>query len=114
MDRQDIQENKIYAALSYWGFLLLIPLVFRRNSRYARFHANQGLVVFLGVLLFELACSAMDVLIGNDPNLDVFIVCIAWGCNLFFLVLQVLGTIRAVKGETIPLPLIGQFQILKS
>lgn len=113
MDKQDIQSNKFIAALSYWGILLLVPAFLKRDSKYARYHANQGLVLFMTIILFELACRALSVVIGVTPSLTVFIVGVISILNLFFLVLQVLGTYRALKGEMMPLPLIGQFQVLK-
>lgn len=113
MDQQDIQSNKFIAALSYWGILLLVPLFLKRESKFARYHANQGLVLFMTIILFELACRAMSVLLGTSPSLTVFIISVISILNLFFLVLQILGTYRALKGEFIPLPLIGQFQVLK-
>lgn len=113
MDKQDIESNRFIAALSYWGILLLVPLFLKRESKFARYHANQGLVLFMTVILFELACRAVMVLLGVTPDLTVFIVGVITILNIFFLVLQILGTYRALKGELIPLPVIGQFQVLK-
>ena len=45
-DPRDIQENRGWGILSYFGFLVLIPIFAARNSYFARFHANQGLVLF--------------------------------------------------------------------
>ena len=44
-DPQDIQRNKIMAALAYVGWLILIPLFVRRESPFTRFHCNQGLIL---------------------------------------------------------------------
>lgn len=113
MDQQDIQNNRFFAALSYWGILLIVPLFFKSDSKYARFHANQGLVLFMAVILFELAAAALRVFMGVSPELTIFIVILLLGFNLFFMVLQILGTVRAIKGEMTPLPIIGRYQVLK-
>ena len=43
-DTQDIQTNKVWAALSYVGILFILPLLVNGGqSRYAKYHANQGL-----------------------------------------------------------------------
>ena len=46
-DKKDIKENHVIAALSYVWILCLIPLFFKRRSKFAQFHAQQGLVLFI-------------------------------------------------------------------
>ena len=57
-DKKDIEENKFVAALSYVWILCLVPLFFKRQSKFAQFHAQQGLVLFIieifGWLIFPL------------------------------------------------------------
>jgi len=42
-DASDIQANKILALLSYFWLLFLVPWFLAPNSRFARFHAKQGI-----------------------------------------------------------------------
>lgn len=44
---KDIEANKTLAALSYAWILCLVPLLGRRDSKFAQFHAKQGLVLFI-------------------------------------------------------------------
>lgn len=46
-DRDDIAKNKGMAVLSYIWILFIIPLFAAKDSKFARFHANQGLVLFI-------------------------------------------------------------------
>lgn len=46
-DANDVQENKVFAALSYLGILVLIPLLVKKDSKFAMEHAKQGLVLFI-------------------------------------------------------------------
>ena len=46
-DKKDIELNKVTAALSYVGILCFVPLFLKRNSKFAQFHAKQGLLLFL-------------------------------------------------------------------
>lgn len=41
-DPRDIQNNKVMAILAYFGILVLIPIFAAKESKFARFHANQG------------------------------------------------------------------------
>lgn len=42
-DPMDIKENKVMAVLAYIGLLVLVPIFAAKDSKYARFHATQGL-----------------------------------------------------------------------
>jgi len=42
----DIEKNKSVAAAAYLWILCLIPLLTKQKSKYAQFHAKQGLVLF--------------------------------------------------------------------
>lgn len=50
----DIEANKNVAALSYVFILFLVPLLAKRKSKFAQFHAKQGLVLFVVELLASL------------------------------------------------------------
>ena len=43
----DVANNKVMAILSYFWILFLIPLFAAKESPFARFHANQGLLLFI-------------------------------------------------------------------
>ena len=45
--QDDIEKNKVMAVLAYFGILVLIPIFAAKDSKFARFHANQGLVLAL-------------------------------------------------------------------
>ena len=46
-EQEDINQNKVMAVLAYIGILVLVPLLAAPNSKYARYHANQGLLLFI-------------------------------------------------------------------
>ena len=49
-DAADIAKNKVLSLFAYIGILFLIPLLAAPNSKFARFHTNQGLVLFVAAL----------------------------------------------------------------
>lgn len=100
-DKEDIEKNKAMAILAYIIFLL--PLLAAKDSKFAMYHANQGLVLFLLAL-------AVNVIGGVMPFIGWFVI-LPFG-NLFVIVLVILGIINAAKGEAKPLPLIGGFMLL--
>ncbi len=112
-DANDISGNKGMAVLAYLGLLLLIPVFAAKDSKFARFHTNQGLVLFIAEAIVSAIGKAIDLLVG-----DVFIIgtlsgigCFLVGLALF--ALAVVGIVNAVQGKAKELPLIGGIKILK-
>ncbi len=94
---EDIQQNKGMAFLAYLGILFLIPLLAKKDSPYAQFHAKQGLVLFLGWI----AVTVINVI----PIIGQIISALG---SLFLIVLFIMGVINAFSGKVKELPLIGQ------
>ncbi|MBE6024235.1 MAG: hypothetical protein E7231_13795 [Cellulosilyticum sp.] len=113
VDNQDIEKNKIAALLSYIGILFVIPLIIAPDSKYARFHANQGLCLLIAEVIFGIVRSVIAVICGFIPIFGAIIITLVSMLNIVFVILSILGIIHAIKGEMIPLPIIGEFQILK-
>jgi len=42
-NQKDIEENKVLAIISYFWLLCLIPLLAKKDSPFAQFHAIRGL-----------------------------------------------------------------------
>lgn len=99
-DASDIKGNKLMAALSYLGILILIPLFAAKESKFARFHLNQGLLVLI---------LSVAVWFFGKVNQGL----ITWILNLVVFVFAVIGIVNAASGKARELPLIGKFRILK-
>ena len=108
-DPADIETNKVMAILAYLGILVLIPLFAAPNSRFARFHANQGLTLFI----IEVAVSFVAGVLGLIPILGVIFAIAGSLGGLASLALAIIGIINAANGKAKELPLIGQFSFIK-
>lgn len=101
-DKKDIEDNKIMAILAYIGILFLVPLLAAKDSKFARFHTSQGLVLFL---------------LGLAGALVLIIPILGWLVSaLVFiatLVLMILGIINVCQGKAKELPIIGKINLLK-
>ncbi len=108
-DAQDAQTNKTMGILAYISFLVLVPIFSAKESKWARFHANQGLVLFIA----EVALWLTAVIFGFIPVLKYIIpiVCYLGQCGC--VALSVIGIVNAAKGKAVELPLIGSIKILK-
>ena len=102
------------AVLAYFGILVLIPILAAKESKFARFHANQGLILLITGVAYLIFVPVVIKIVAFISYVLAGIVGIALGLAwLLLLVLAIIGIINAVKGEFKQLPLIGQFQILK-
>ena len=105
-DPADIQNNKIMAVLAYIGILFLVPLLAAKDSKFARFHANQGLVLFL-----------TDIIVGIASGILVWIPIIGWLISLVLsialFVFMIIGIVNAAQGQAKELPLIGSIKIVQ-
>lgn len=109
----DVQNNKVMAVLSYIGILVLIPIFAAKESPFARFHANQGLILFLCEIIFAAANMILSVIFAFLGPLALLWTLVAALVNIAFLVLLILGIVNAAQGMAKELPLIGKFRILK-
>ncbi|MDX9872458.1 MAG: hypothetical protein RBT41_08575 [Clostridia bacterium] len=100
-DPADVEKNKVMGILAY--ILFLIPLLAAKESKFAMYHANQGLVLFLTVIAVNIVGSII-------PIIGWFLL-LPLG-NLAVLILAIIGIINAAKGETKQLPLIGKLKLL--
>lgn len=109
MDANDIQNNKVFAILAYIGILVLVTIFGAKESKFARFHANQGLVLLI--------CGAVvDAIFGVlclIPVVRIVFVIIGGLVTLVWLALMVLGIVNSARGYAKELPVIGKFKILK-
>lgn len=113
-DPQDVEKNKVMAILAYLGILFLVPLLAAKDSPFARFHANQGILLFIveaAWWLIMLILSIVIVLIL--PSLAGIISIISLVGYIGIGVLVILGIINAAQGQMKELPVIGKYRILK-
>ncbi|MDQ1912837.1 hypothetical protein RAC89_20810 [Paenibacillus sp. GD4] len=100
-DAADVQNNKWMAVIGY--ILFFVPLLVAKDSRFARYHANQGLLLLL-------LSIAVNIVLGIIPLIGWLLLPIA---NLLVLIFAILGIVNAAQGQAKPLPLIGSVTIIK-
>lgn len=113
---EDVNRNKCYGILAYIGILVLVPIFAAKDSLYAKFHANQGLVLLIAnfalniigrIVQFILNIATFGVM-SDLINAGVILV-----TSLFSLFYLITGVINACSGEAKVLPIIGGITLLK-
>lgn len=112
--QQDVEQNKVMAILAYFGILVLVPIFAAKESKFARFHANQGLILLIAAIVYSVLVQVLTSVLVQISlgllGLFAIVLSLAW---LVFAVLAIIGIINAAKGEFKELPIIGKYQILK-
>jgi len=111
VDAEDAEKNKVFGILAYLGILFLVPLLAAKDSPFAKYHANQGLVLFVVWIAFAIVLGILNVVLWA-VGLG-FIGSILSLVYLGFLVLAVMGIINAAGGKCVPLPIIGGIKLIK-
>ena len=93
-DKKDIEDNKVMAALSYVGILCLVPLLAAKTSKFAQFHAKQGLVLFV-----------VDVVV----SFIAWIPLVGWAIGMAALIVSIYGFVQALQGAYWELPYLGDY-----
>ena len=83
----DAEINKRIAILSYLWVLCLIPLLLRTSSKFAQFHAKQGLILFI------ISFFTFLPVIGKLLQIVIFVV-------------SVIGILKVLNGEYWQIPYI--------
>ena len=110
----DTQMKKGMAVLAYFGILVLIPMFAAKQDPFARYHANQGLVLFILTMISSVLSNVLtSILIEISPVLTLVVSGLFGILTLIFCIFALVGIIHAVKGQTKPLPLIGGIKLLK-
>ena len=111
-DIRDAQDNKVVAALAY--IIFFIPLLAAKESKFARYHANQGLVLFIATVALSIVYSILtSILYTISWRVGFAVTSILGVVFLIPTALAIIGIINAVNGKKKPLPIIGGIKILK-
>ncbi len=109
---EDIEQNKLLAVLSYFSLLVILPIFLAKESKYARFHANQGLILMIVTMGWQFASSMLSLAFSRFWWQMRFILPFIGIVYILLLVLFVMGVANALSGKAKELPLIGKFRIL--
>ncbi len=104
-DQKDIDENKVLAAISYLGILVLIPLLVKKDSKFVMEHARQGLALFIAEIIVWL----IELIFSWIPFVGTIIAILADICYVVFAIVSIIALIYALMGKCWKIPLVYDF-----
>ena len=114
--QEDIQQNKTMAIIAY--FIFFIPLLAAKESRFARYHANQGLILLIAYVALGIVQSILTAILfaamtfGSFGALGIFSLIFTL-VYLGLAALGIMGIVNAAQGKVKPMPLIGGITIIR-
>lgn len=110
----DAKQNKAVSIFAYLWILFLVPLFAAKDSPFARYHTNQGIVLFIFSTAYQIVSFiAQEIFYVVFWRLGFVFERVFDIFSLVFLALVIIGIVNVCKGETKPLPVIGGITILK-
>ena len=91
----EIESSKFFAAIGYLNVLCFVPLLLKKESKFAQFHGKQALVLFI----LEVAASVLKVV----PVLGELVFTVAF---VVFSILSLIGIVKVLMGESWEMPVI--------
>jgi uncharacterized membrane protein len=99
-----VEEGKIWAFIGYWWILFLVPLLGKKDNKFAVFHGKQGMILFCAYI----ANFIVSLIFSWIPVLNVLISAIV--CTILyiaFVVLAIIGMIKSLTGDYWKMPILG-------
>lgn len=125
VDPQDAEKNKFFGILAYLPFLFLVGLFAAPDSKFAKYHANQGLLLTIVAIILWIIQKILNGIIiramyrgiwdnpfsyaAGGGFATTLISLAVWG---IITVLAIIGIISTNKGDCKPLPVIGKFNLI--
>ena len=92
-----VQDAQFFAAIGYLSFLCFVPLVLKKENKFALFHGKQALVLFI----MELAAAIPKVV----PALGDLVFTLAF---VVFGILSLIGIVKVLMGERWEIPVVSE------
>ena len=109
VELDEAQKRKIVCCLAYvFGILFFLPLILYPKDDFAKFHANQSLVILLTSIIVSALCS----ILGMIPAIGFIFGIIGGVLGVAILIACILGIVAVVQEEKTKLPLIGNIRII--
>jgi uncharacterized membrane protein len=118
-DPNDIEQNKMMSLLAYLGILVFVPLLAAKNSKFARYHSNQGFILLIfcmgWVIIHRVLMAIFRVIFLNGTHWRIYslIDTVLSLIYVVFTILAVIGIINVFNGRAKELPVIGKYKLLK-
>lgn len=114
-EQEDLKGKKFTAALAYFSWLVVIPIMYSSESKFVRYHANQGLTIAIAETIAVLAATIVaKVMWSVSIKISLLVEFVMYAVIVgVFGALILLGLLNVILGKKRPLPTFGKVNLLK-
>ena len=114
-EQEELKDKKFTACLSYLFWFTVIPMIYSTESKFIKYHANQGFVLAVvetGYLILTAIVSRVLWSGSRATSLLVETIMLAVFVAVFGM-LSLIGIFNVIRGKEKPIPTFGHIQLLK-
>lgn len=115
-DPSDVSANRAMGIISYISWVVLVPIFVAKESSYARFHANQGLILAILETGIGIVATILGSWLGAIPMIGIVFRILSWLVRLCLIpvtVYAIIAFVGAIRGKAMEIPFINSIKILK-
>ena len=115
-DPSDISANRGMGIISYISWVVLVPIFVAKNSPYARFHANQGLILAILETCIGIVSSILSNWLGKLPLIGWVFKLVGVLVGLLIIpvcVYAIIAFVGAIRGKAMEIPFINSITLIK-
>ncbi len=112
-EKKDIEKNLFFAIISYFGILILLPIIVVPDSKFAKFHTSQALNLMLVRFVYYIISAVLILIFMNISKVVTIIIAgllALLGVGIFAIWIQ--GVANAAGKRAKKLPLVGNMDVL--
>lgn len=109
----DSNKATIASVLAYFWVLFFLPLVMCPDSKFGRYHANQGLCLLLFGVICGIVSGILSAMTSVLPVFGIVAAVVGAVLSLINLAFLIYGIYNVATGKCKPLPIIGVFNFIK-
>ena len=114
-EKEELKGKKITAGLAYLFWFTLIPMIYASESKFIKYHANQGFVLAIAETIFLILTAIVSKIVwavSRPTSLLVETIMLAIFVGVFGM-LSLIGIFNVIRGKERPIPTFGHIQLLK-
>lgn len=112
-DKKDIEKGKLMSILAYLGILCLIPYFAEKENKFVRYHAIQGLNLFLITLIYSVGLGVVSTILMFIPIIGWILIMLLSLLSYGFTALCIWGIVNVCQEKAKQLPLVNKWQLIK-
>ena len=112
---EDLKGKKFTACLSYLFWFAVIPMIYSTESRFIKYHANQGFVLATVETIFLVVMVILSKIlwsVSRATSLLVETIMLAVFVGAFGM-LSLIGIFNVIRGKEKPIPTFGHIKLFK-